>query len=197
MKRAFIDIETNYLGSCSIGQDLFRDFANHDIIVIGILILRSEKDSDESAFTVPRILRKKFYQLVGPDISLANLLEILNGIDEIITYNGRSKPDEIKGYIGFDFGVINAKLGIVLDDKFKHKDLSVECWKKNLYGGLKNIEKELHIDRILPEKDGLYATEMWKRFQETGEEVYLELLLIYNKEDILNLVRLEEALLRI
>ena len=181
MRRAYIDIETYYVGEA---QDPFRDYKNHEITIVGILIARKRKGK-----TI-----KMFHQLIGPDITKRNILDTLKNCDELVTYNGRSKPDDLKGYIGFDFGVIAAVHGIVLDELFPHIDLAVECWRKKLYGGLKAVEKKLFIERILPHKDGNFAIEMWKKFKETGESVYLELLLAYNKEDVYNLFKLQEVL---
>jgi uncharacterized protein YprB with RNaseH-like and TPR domain len=180
MKRVFIDIETNYIGTALDKNEICRDYNNHDITILGLCIVKNS--------------RKEFHQQVGPDINKENLLHLLEGTTELISYNGRSKPDALKGFIGFDFGVISAKLGIVLDDIYPHTDLCVECWRHKLYGGLKMIEIAIGIERILPEKNGIWAQDMWRMFNETGEEVYLELLLAYNKEDIMNLIKLETFL---
>src|ERR1039458_7351110 len=100
MKTAYLDIETNYVGKFT-DQRLFRDCKNHKITVIGVRILDGASDA--------------FIQLVGKDATKANLMLVLNGVERLVTYNGRSIPDSVKGYVGFDFPVIAAQLGVVLD----------------------------------------------------------------------------------
>ena len=128
---------------------------------------------------------------------LAGFLDVLlRGVGLIVTFNGRSKPDAVKGYIGFDFPVIAAQLGVVLDQEFKHLDLCPECWKQNLYGGLKAVEQTLGLERQLPGKDGKWADMAWKKFEQTKDRRLLDDLLSYNREDVFMLRSLEEALAR-
>ena len=101
-----------------------------------------------------------------------------------MTYNGRSIRDRVKGTIGFDFPVISARLGIVLDREFEHTDLVPECWTRGLYGGQKKVEQTLGLERKLPGRDGAWATATWRKYRETGQRKFLQELLIYNKEDV-------------
>jgi uncharacterized protein YprB with RNaseH-like and TPR domain len=179
MKIAYLDIETSYVGAFTDNR-LFKDFKNHQITVIGIRILEGAND--------------RFVQLVGKDVTRKNLMQALAGVKLIVTYNGRSIPDDVKGYIGFDFPVIAAQLGVVLDEEFKHIDLCPECWKANLWGGLKAVEQTLGLKRELPGKDGKWADETWKQYLKTGHRSLLDDLLTYNREDVFMLRRLEEAL---
>jgi uncharacterized protein YprB with RNaseH-like and TPR domain len=179
MRIAYLDIETNYCGRY-VDSRLFKDFKNHKITVIGI---RTVEDANDS-----------FVQLVGKDVTREDLMQALAGVERIVTYNGRSIPDKVKGYIGFDFPVIAAQLGIVLDTEFKHVDLCPLCWKANLWGGLKAVEQTLGLKRQLAGKDGKWADETWKQYVKTGRQSLLEDLLAYNREDVFMLRRLEEAL---
>jgi uncharacterized protein YprB with RNaseH-like and TPR domain len=111
---AYIDIETTYVGWRTY-PDLCKDFENHKITVIGIRTVEGEKDT--------------FSQLVGQDVTKENLLKALKGVKRLVSYNGRSIPDRVKGYVGFDFPVIAAQLGIILDKLFPHTDLCPLCWK--------------------------------------------------------------------
>jgi uncharacterized protein YprB with RNaseH-like and TPR domain len=173
---AYLDIETNYAGGYS-DQQMFEDYANHLITVLGVRIL--DRESDE------------FSQLVDANVSRQNVLDVLRGVEKIVTYNGRSIPDNVKGRIGFDFPVIAARIGIVLDREFPHTDLVPECWKRNLYGGQKKIEETFGLTRSLPGKGGAWATETWREYQKTGIRKYLDELLLYNKEDIFMLREIE------
>jgi uncharacterized protein YprB with RNaseH-like and TPR domain len=179
VKIAYLDIETSY-GGRYMDNRLFKDFGNHKITVIGIRILEGARDT--------------FVQLVGKDVTRQNLTQALAGVERIVTYNGRSIPDKVKGYIGFDFPVIAAQLGVVLDKEFKHVDLCPLCWKANLWGGLKAVEQTLGLKRKLPGKDGKWADETWKQYQKTGRQSLLDDLLAYNREDVFMLRHLEEAL---
>ena len=117
MKIAYLDIETNYIGTFS-DQRRFSDHKNHHITVLGLRVLQKDKDS--------------FLQLVDKEISKVVLLSALMGIDLIVTYNGRSIPDKVKGHIGFDFPVIASQFGVVLDKEFRHLDLCPACWQRPL-----------------------------------------------------------------
>lgn len=176
MKAAYLDIETNYVGKRGV-PSLFTDYQNHLITVLGVRVIDREED--------------EFVQLVDKDVSKQDLLQTLQGVQRIVTYNGRSIPDHIKGSIGFDFPVISAQLGIVLDREFDHVDLVPECWKRNLYGGQKKVELALGLQRSLPGKDGGWATEIWRKYLETGNNEHLNDLLLYNKEDVFMLREIE------
>ncbi len=72
-----------------------------------------------------------------------------------------------------------------------------DCWSRNLYGGLKAVEKKLGIPRSSADLTGYDALLLWKRFQDFNDIEALQSLLEYNKEDVLNLCLLEERLLNI
>jgi len=178
---AYLDIETNYVGQFKPTEDrFFRDFGNHQITVLGIRLLSTEADV--------------FTQLVGKDITRENVLSLFQGAKRIVTYNGRSIPDALKGRVGFDLPVIAAQIGITLDKEFEHTDLVPECWKRNLYGGQKKVEEALGLKRKLPSKDGAWAMATWREFKATGNTNYLADLLLYNKEDVFMLREIENKL---
>ncbi len=179
MKTAYLDIETSYLGQLTY-PELCKDYKNHKITVIGIRILDRKNDS--------------FLQLECKAISKESLLEALHGVERIVTYNGRSIPDDVKRHIGFDFPVIAAQLGVVLDKEFGHVDLVPMCWKRGLYGGQKAVEQTLGIKRTHPERDGAWADKTWKKYKATRDETYLNELLAYNKEDVFMLRRIEQSI---
>ena len=182
VKVAYLDIETDYIGRES-GQKLFEDHKNHVITVLGVRVIADERD--------------EFTQLIDPNISKVALLMLLEGVERIFTYNGRSIPDKVKGRIGFDFPVIAARMGVVLDKEFEHTDLVPECWSRGLYGGQKKVEQTLGLERKLPGRDGAWATEMWRKYKETGQRKPLQELLIYNKEDVFMLREIEKKLAKV
>jgi uncharacterized protein len=179
MKVAYIDIETNYVGPFTDPR-LFSDFQNHKLTVVGVRVLDDRQDD--------------FFQFFDQDCTKAALLKTLAGVQKLVSYNGRSVPDSIKRRIGFDFPVINAQLGILLDREFQHTDVVPECWKKNLFGGLKKVEETLGLKRKLPGKDGAWASEAYRQFKSTGDKKYLDELLAYNREDVFMLREVETLL---
>ena len=123
--------------------------------------------------------------MVGGEISGDNLLNSIEGIDRIFTYNGSR----------FDLPFIHCSLGINLTDKFYHHDLMYDCWQRNLRGGLKAVEQQIGIPRRLQGMAGQDAVLLWQRFQNNGDRKALNLLLEYNKEDVINLKVLRERLM--
>ena len=169
MRVAYLDIETDYNGRES-GQKLFEDYQHHLITILGVRVIAGGRD--------------EFTQLIEPNITKAALLMLLKGVERIVTYNGRSIPDKLKGRTGFDFPVIAARMGIVLDREFEHTDLVPECWSRGLFGGQKKVEQTLGLARKLPGRDGAWAMETWRKYRESGRRTLLHELLIYNKEDV-------------
>lgn len=127
----------------------------------------------------------KVVQLVGKDITADSLLEALEGVNIIYTYNGSR----------FDLPFMHACLGIDLNQTFPHHDLMYDCWKKDLYGGLKGVEKQLGIERKLKDVNGYEAVRLWWRYADSFDLEALNKLLEYNKEDVLNLITLRTKLL--
>lgn len=159
MLEAYLDIETTGL---SIVYDA--------ITVIGIHL----DDSGDSTLV----------QLVGNDATKHNLLEALEGVQAIYTYNGSR----------FDFPFIHTYLGLDLTEHYHHHDLMYDCWRMNLYGGFKAVERQLGISRELKGVGGLEAIMLWWRYRNYGDRHALALLLQYNKEDVVNLKALRERL---
>jgi uncharacterized protein YprB with RNaseH-like and TPR domain len=159
-KEAYLDIETT--GLSPIGCD---------ITVVGIHLCNG--DTAECV------------QLVGRDVTSYGILEVLEGVDIIYTYNGSR----------FDLPFINARLGIDLEEMFVHRDLMYDCWRYNLKGGLKAVERQLGINRDVRGVDGFEAVRLWWRYVDTFDLEALDTLLAYNKEDVVNLKTLKEMLL--
>lgn len=127
----------------------------------------------------------RFIQLVGEDVTADNILEALTGVSVIYTYNGSR----------FDLPFIQSRLGINLVELFHHHDLMYDCWRNNLYGGFKSVERQLGIVRRLKEVDGYQAVRLWWKYVNDYDEDALNILLEYNEEDVLNLQMLKKKLL--
>jgi len=157
---AYLDIETTGLSS------LYSE-----ITVVGIHLYNGDD--------------ARFIQLVGDNVTADNVLESLQGVDVIYTYNGSR----------FDLPFIYCRLGINLAQLFAHRDLMYDCWRNNLYGGFKAVERQLGIERQLTEVNGYEAVKLWWRYVDYFDLDALNTLLEYNKEDVLNLKVLKERLL--
>lgn len=142
----------------------------YDITVVGVAVDRGGK--------------LKLTQLVKPRITETGLLRALKGVDEIYTYNGSR----------FDLPFIKTRLGVDLKDKFSHRDLMYDCWKKKLKGGLKAVERKLSIRRTLKGIDGFMAVRLWWDYVHDNNKEALKTLLEYNAEDVLNLQALRRKL---
>lgn len=156
---AYLDIETTGLSPFS-----------HELTVIGIYWDNGYEDG--------------VTQLVGDEINADTLLNALDGVTTLYTYNGSR----------FDLPFINAKLRVDLAELCRHEDLMYACWKKNLKGGLKSVERQLGISRELTDVDGWVAVQLWWSYFNDGDRDALATLLKYNEEDIVNLKVLREML---
>lgn len=158
---AYLDIETTGLSPFDC-----------EITVIGVHICNGENT--------------QFIQIVGQEITASKLLEALQGIDILYTYNGSR----------FDLPFIHERLGINLAGLFTHHDLMYDCWRKNLYGGFKSVEQQLGIERRLLDVNGFEAIRLWWRYVDSFDLEALNTLLEYNKEDVVNLKTLKAELLK-
>jgi len=123
-------------------------------------------------------------QLVGPQVTEVSLYRILEGLRTLCTYNGSR----------FDLPVIHRRLGADLAAEFESCDLMLECWRVGLKGGLKRAEEQLGIRRWTKGLDGFDAMRLWHRYEAYGDGEALATLLEYNREDVVNLKRLDELL---
>ncbi|MBD3259308.1 hypothetical protein GF371_01615 [Candidatus Woesearchaeota archaeon] len=100
----------------------------------------------------------------------------------IVTFNGRS----------FDIPLLQRYFDFKL--QVPHIDLRHVCSRIDLTGGLKEIEQKLNIKRPdeLELMRGHNAVELWKMWRATADRHFLDLLLKYNQEDIINLKRIAD-----
>jgi len=125
-----------------------------------------------------------FGQMVGSDITARRLARQLPKDGTLYTFNGHC----------FDLPVIRKRLGLDLRARFDSVDLRYVCARAGLTGGQKAIEQRLGIKRRLPGLDGLDAIRLWEAYLARGAADSLQILLAYNREDVLNLVRIKRYL---
>ncbi len=126
----------------------------------------------------------RLVQLVGDEVNWTNLWNALEGVTEILTYNGAR----------FDLPVIKRMIKLDLDKYFACRDLMYDCWRNNLYGGLKRVEELVGIERSSKGIDGMEAMRLWERYRYSLDENALSVLLHYNRDDVKNLFHLENRL---
>lgn len=141
-----------------------------EITVIGIYLVRGRES--------------RLIQLVGEEVTKTKLLRALLGVKTIYTYNGSR----------FDLPFINFCLDVALEEVFHHHDLMYDCWQRSLYGGFKAVEQQLGIPRQLQGMGGAEAVMLWWRYKIDHDQKAMDLLLEYNKEDVVNLKALREKL---
>jgi uncharacterized protein YprB with RNaseH-like and TPR domain len=127
----------------------------------------------------------RLVQLIGKDITRGSVLEALQGVRLIHTYNGSR----------FDLPFLHYCHGIDLSRVYPHRDLMYDCWSKNLYGGLKAVERQLGIERRLKDMNGCEAVRLWWKYVDSFDLAALNKLLEYNREDVVNLRVLRDRLL--
>jgi hypothetical protein len=130
--------------------------------------------------------RDHIVQLVGNGITADGLRRALEQATTIYTYNGTR----------FDLPFLRLHFGIDLCKHFRHHDLMLDCWERNLYGGLKSVGNRLGLSRKSRSIDGLEAIRLWNRYDRFCDYNALRVLLDYNKEDVLALRALREVLIK-
>jgi len=124
-------------------------------------------------------------QLYDNKLTTKNLLKALEGTEKLFTYNGQS----------FDLPFIRTHLGPDLSLMHNHIDLMYDCWRNNLKGGLKVVLKRLGISRETEGITGYDAVILWQQYKESDDLKALDLLLRYNRDDVVNLKQLKDYLL--
>lgn len=150
--------------------------------MIGYLDIETSFEKDVTVFGLYRTDRGVI-QLVGDAITREAIEDCLSGLDTLCTFAGES----------FDLPVLQKAFGIDLFERYRSLDLTHECRRQGIRGGLKRIEAELAIPRRLRGVNGYDAMVLWKAFR-SGDEDSLRTLLEYNRDDVINLALLERRL---
>ncbi len=140
------------------------------------------------------------------DIETTGLSPQYSYITTIAVYDGKRVHDFVRGenlnefprfiskfpaittFYGkaFDIPFIKQEMGINFNQI--HFDVCFLLRKLKIKGGLKRIEKRFGISRgSLEDLDGYSAVLLWKKFKKSQKKEYLETLLAYNNEDVINL----------
>ncbi len=126
-----------------------------------------------------------FVQFYGDRVTADNVGSALSGAKTIVTFNGDC----------FDLPTLDKYFNLDLKGTCCSLDLLKVKRNLGLPGGLKELEKMYGIPRKTEGMNGYKAILLWEKYLKRGKKQALKLLLEYNKEDVLNLVRLEEIFL--
>ncbi|APW99207.1 exonuclease [Halobiforma lacisalsi AJ5] len=110
----------------------------------------------------------------GRDLTADRLGRELESSSLLVTFNGQR------------FDVPFLETCYDLDVSVPHVDLMYPCKKLGLDGGLKQIERDVGIDRELDDLSGRDAVRLWHEY-ERGDESALETLVEYNRADTRNM----------
>ncbi|MFB6309016.1 MAG: ribonuclease H-like domain-containing protein [Haloarculaceae archaeon] len=115
----------------------------------------------------------------GDDLTAERLRAVFEDAALLVTFNGKR----------FDVPFLETSFDVSLDHP--HLDLMYTCRKLDLSGGLKQIERDIGIERDRPDISGRDAVRLWRE-HEQGRDGALETLISYNREDAENLRTLAE-----
>jgi uncharacterized protein len=123
----------------------------------------------------------------GYNMNMRALQEELGKYKLIVTFNGAS----------FDIPFINRRHPGLIPN-IPHLDLRALCTRAGLLGGLKQIEPQIGIRRraLIERFHGGDPLTLWKMYKASGDRYYLELLVEYNEEDVINLQQIADLVVR-
>ncbi|SEO86473.1 hypothetical protein SAMN04487948_10640 [Halogranum amylolyticum] len=110
----------------------------------------------------------------GDNLTAGALREQFDSADLVVTFNGKR----------FDVPFLEQSFDLSVD--VPHVDLMYPCKRLGLTGGLKQVEKDVGIDRDRPDLSGRDAVRLWRQY-ERGDDAALETLVSYNRDDTENL----------
>lgn len=116
----------------------------------------------------------------GQNLSQNALTKELQEAKLLVTFNGEE----------FDLPFLGCAFGIDVD--IPHIDLMNPCRRLGLNGGLKLIERQVGIKRDRSDLSGEDAVRLWREY-ERGNDVSLDALINYNREDVMNLKALMDV----
>lgn len=184
-KKFLYSFDSSYFSRIMPQNEMWRlyDFFKEDAVFLDIEVDSIDINGDITVFGLyDGIVTKTMIK--GINLNYNFLKKELQKYKLIVTFNGSS----------FDLPFIKKRYADLLPD-IAHFDVKSVTKKVGLEGGLKQIEKALGIKRENRIVEELYNGDpltLWKMFRATGDDYYLNLLVEYNEEDVINLKKIAE-----
>jgi len=141
---------------------------------------------DKNDITIIGVYHRGVYRPFIKGLNLQRAFEFLSSIPIWVTFNGEN----------FDIPFIKKKFP-ELSTPYIHIDLFKLTAAVGLKGGLKKIEKQLGINRKTEGMNGYDAVRLWRRWEDSGDRSALRTLILYNREDVINLKKIMECVGRL
>jgi len=179
-KNALYNLDSSYFNDTLPSTETWRlyDFFKEDAVFIDIEASGMSKHDNITVIGLFDGIRTKT-MIRGVNLDLKALKQELSQYKIMLSFNGLS----------FDIPYIRKRWQGLLPD-IPHIDLRHCCSRIGLSGGLKEIERQLGIKRTNEIVERMYGGDplkLWKMHRASGDEYYLNLLVSYNEEDIINL----------
>ncbi len=185
-KKALIDEDSSYFAKKLPSTETWRIYEYFKEDAIFLDIETSNASKSKSYLTVVGLFNGIDTKIMVKDVNLdiAVLRKELKNYKIMLTFNGSS----------FDLPYLNKAYPGLLPN-VPHIDIRTLAGKAGLRGGLKEIEKELGIKRDYIDVEKIFSGDpikLWKMYKGSGDRHYLELLVRYNEEDVINLKKIAE-----
>lgn len=179
-KKALYNFDSQYFADILPNSEMWRlyDFFKEDAVFFDIETTGLSSYADVTLFGLFDGIETKT-MIRNISWNLDALKKEFQKYKMIVTYNGTS----------FDLPFVRKRYPDLIPENIPHFDLRFACQRLGLTGGLKGVEKALGIKRrkLVDGLDGGDALRLWKMYKATGDEHYINLLVEYNEEDIINL----------
>ncbi len=142
-------------------------------------------NKDHYTITLIGIYKNEKYYAFIKDLNLEKSLAFLENTPIWITFGGAN----------FDIPFIKRYFPFLTNPKV-HIDLFYFTKILGLKGGLKQIEKALNLKRRTEGMNGYDAVKLWQKWEKQRDRSALRKLILYNKEDVVNLKIILDFIIR-
>lgn len=183
--KRYFDKDINYFLKRLSGKNSWRIYKEFHRYACFLDIETDGRSGIDSDITLIGIYGYNGYKCYINGKNLESFEDDILKYDLIITFNGKL----------FDLPIISRYFRSRYIKNIAHIDMKVICsgMDPKFKGGLKSIERKIGLYRPpkIKDLDGYDAVKLWHRYQ-CGEKECLDLLIEYNKYDVLNLSKLSD-----